>query len=370
MAVTSRTAPRTARRCQSGISRLFDGDPRVPWRDSHGSDLRTAALRRETSVLGRYLALGLVALVASGTSPVGSGSRLGGRPLELVAARGSLWALVCDRGCSGEARRSVGRVVRVDPRDGHVVASTKLAHPSALGAGGAGVFATDFWGNAVRRLDPGTLRVTASLGLTLPFAFVPGDDAFLPEYVAVGEHAIWVSSDRGALARIDPRLARVESSVRLPPDTIGGIAVGGGAVWVAESLLGVARVDPMRSRVVGRIRIARLAVDQVVVAGGAIFAIGGRTSSGALSGGSAVARIDPSRNRVRAVTLLPAGAPVIARGAGALWVGIRERSLLVRIDARTGAVSRLRARIGVALAFAGGRLWTADADGALRQLPT
>jgi len=321
-------------------------------------------------VLGRFLALGLVALVASVTGHVRSDRQLGGRPLELVAARGSLWALVCDRGCTGEGRRSVGRDVRVDARDGHVVASTKLAHPGALAAGEAGVFATDFWGNAVRRLDPATLRVTASLGLTLPFAFVPGDDAFLPEYVSVGEHAVWVSSDRGVLARIDPRLARVESSVRLPPDTIGGMAVGAGAVWVAESLLGVARVDPVRSRVVAHIRIARLAVDQVVFAGGTIFAIGGRTSSGALSGGSAIARIDPSRNRVRAVTLLPTGAPVIAGGAGALWVGIRERSLLVRIDARTGAVSRLRARIGVALVFAGGRLWTADADGTLRRLPT
>ena len=169
---------------------------------------------------------------------------------------------------------------------------------------------------------------------------------------------------------IDPRLARVESTVRLPPDTIGGIAVGAGAVWVAESLLGVARVDPLQGRMVARIRIARLAVDQVVVAGGAIFAIGGRTSSGALSGGSAVARIDPSRNRLLAVTQLPAGALVIAGGPGAIWVGVPARSLLMRIDARTGAVSRLRARIGVALAFAGGRLWTADADGTLRRLPT
>jgi hypothetical protein len=321
-------------------------------------------------VLGRFLALILVVLAASGTSPVRSDTPLGGRPLKLVAARGALWALVCDRGCSGTGRRSVGRVVRVDPRDGHVVASARLAHPSALGAGEAGLFATDFWGNAVRRLDPGTLRVTASLGLTLPFAFVPGDDAFLPESVAVGEHAVWVSSDRGVLARIDPRLARVESTVRLPPDTIGGIAVGAGAVWVAESLLGVARVDPLRSRVVARIRIPGLAVDQVVSAGGTIFAIGGRTSGGAPNGGSAVARIDPSRNHVRAVTRLPAGELVIAGGAGALWIGIRERSVLVRIDARTSAVSRLRARIGVVLAFAGGRLWTADADGALRRLRT
>ena len=48
-----------------------------------------------------------------------------------------------------------------------------------------------------RETPTATLRVTASLGLTLPFAFVPGDDAFLPEYVSVGEHAVWVSSDRG-----------------------------------------------------------------------------------------------------------------------------------------------------------------------------
>src|SRR5205085_5452124 len=216
---------------------------------------------------------------------------------------------------AGDGRRSVGRIVRVDPRRERVTASTKLAHPSALAVGGAGVLATDFWGNAVRRLDPATLSVTARLGLTLPYDFVPGDDAFLPESITVGEKAIWVSTARGVLARVDPRLTRVDYSVRLPPDTTGGIVVGAGAVWVAESLLGVARVDPVRNRVVARIRIDGLAVDRVVYAGGQIFAIGGRTSGGALSGGSAIARIDPRRNRIRAVMSFPDGELVIAGSA-------------------------------------------------------
>jgi len=57
--------------------------------------------------------------------------RVGGIPLKL-AGEGSLWVLTCNRACSGEARESVGRIVRVDPQSGHVTASVTVRRPQAL----------------------------------------------------------------------------------------------------------------------------------------------------------------------------------------------------------------------------------------------
>jgi hypothetical protein len=183
--------------------------------------------------------VGVVALfmaaVASGSQgqAVERSFRLSGTPLELIAGRGSLWALTCDHGCRGEARRSVGRIVRIDPRRGRVVASATLRRPGALAIGAAGLYATDFLRDTVRRFDLRTLRVVRRLKLRPPTWFRFRDHAFLPEAVAVGDGAVWIVSDRGAVLRSDPPLRRVVATVRLPAgafgDPVGGVAVGPGA---------------------------------------------------------------------------------------------------------------------------------------------
>ena len=59
--------------------------------------------------------------LAAHDQTVGLSTRVGGVPLELVSARGSLWVLTCERRCAGEARRSAGRVVRVVAETGSLV---------------------------------------------------------------------------------------------------------------------------------------------------------------------------------------------------------------------------------------------------------
>jgi hypothetical protein len=313
-------------------------------------------------VLRTLLALGLV--FAAGAARPPNVLELHGRPLQLVAGRGSLWALTCDRGCSGEARRSSGRVIRIDPIRKQVVASARLSDPSALGVGEAGVFATDFWRGRVRRLDPRTLRVVAARRLVLPFELVPGDRAFLPENVAVAGRAVWVSTARGVLVRLDPSLRHVVASVRLPPDTVGGIAVGDRSVWVAESLLGLARIDAETNVARVHVRVPGLAVDQPLVADGRVFAVGGVVSGRTLTGGAAVAAVAP---RIATVARFPRGPAAVAAGGGSVWAGRMNGDGLVEIDASSGRVVRhLTARIGIALAHAGGKLWTVDRDGRLR----
>jgi streptogramin lyase len=316
------------------------------------------------------------------STPAGQGRseaapiRLGGSPLALVSARGSIWVLICDRRCSGEGRRSAGRVVRIDPRRRRILTSTPIARPGALAVGAQAVYATDFWRHEIRRLDPATLRETARLKLVLPpqVASRSRYAAFLPNDVAVGADAVWVSTEWCALERIDERLSRAVARVRLPCDAYQTMAFGAGALWISESLAGVYRVDPGTNRVSARIQIGprsgRLIPVRFLFARGSVLAVGAWTRGGSLTGANALARLDPHSNRVDAITPLPSGQLVAAFGEGMLWIARVGGSSIERIDPRTGRVTgRRRATIGIALAVgAGGRLWTADRNGTIRLL--
>lgn len=324
------------------------------------------------------LGLALAALMVGGPASArhsaldGRSIRLGATPLELVGTRDSLWVLTCDRRCSGEARRSVGKIVRIDPRQGRVLASVPLSRPHAIAVGSGGIYAADFWRDTLLRLDPRTLRTTARLRLVLPFEVAPSDNAFLPFDVAVGRDAVWVSTARGALARVDLRVSRVVAMVRLPVKG-GEIAVGEGAVWLAEGLRGVYRVDPRTNRVSARIRIGPpagpLAVGRPLVGGGKVLAVGSWTRGDVLINRRGLARIDPRRNRLEAVTPLPSGALAVAIGKDSLWVARSGGSSVERIEARTGRViGRFRASDVTALAVAGGHVWMATRGGTIGRL--
>jgi DNA-binding beta-propeller fold protein YncE len=299
---------------------------------------------------------------------------LGGRQLRLAAGRGSLWVLTCDRGCTARSRPNSGRVLRIDPDNGRVIASTGLGGGTDLAVGAGGVYVTNFWTGTVRRLNPRTLAVTAKLTLELPFELVPGDRAFLPSAVATTARALWVSTARGVLARLAPDLSRVTATVRLPFDATGDIGAQRGAVWSAEQLGGVYRVDPATNRVVARIRVGRrgrrLAFQSVVLGGGKVYAIGVRTGKHQVATGRhALARIDPLTDRVEAVTSLPIGAgSTFAYGAGALWVAQLDGPGVYRIDPATGQVTdRLAANAAAGLLVADGWLWTASPGGTVQR---
>jgi streptogramin lyase len=303
--------------------------------------------------------------------------RLGGTTMQLLAGQGSLWVLTCERGCSGEARRSGGRIVRIDPRTAGVVASATIPRPLTIAVGAGGIYATDFERNTVRRIDLRTLGVTGRLKLRLPFRFSARDNAFLPQTVTVGSRAVWVDSDRGALVGGDPRLRRIVASLRTPPgaagDTVDGIAAGAGGVWLAESLAGVYRVDERTKRIDARIRVPLAAgkfdATKIFPTDGRILALGVKTSAGVLTQRNVLARIDANHNRVEGITSLPSGQLVATTGEGSLWVARVGQSTVERLDPHTGRVlTRFRAQVGTALAVAGGHLWTSSAGGVVRQV--
>ena len=318
-----------------------------------------------------------IAAAAPSSQARGQALHLGGTPLQLLAGRGALWVLTCDRGCTGEARHASGRVIRIDPRNGRVVASATVPRPGTIAIGPTGLYATDFWRDTLRRIDLGTLRVVRTLKLRLPFRFSPSDNAFLPEAVAVGRGAVWIASDRGALVRTDLRLHRAVASLRTPPDAlgdpVGGVAVGAGGVWLAESLAGVYRVDQRTNGIGAKIRVPLAAggfdAVQVFPMTGHVLALGAKTSGNVLTHRNLLARIDANQNRLEGVTRLPSGQLVATLAKGSLWVAQFGGSTVERLDPRTGrVVARFRAQVGTALAVAGGHLWTASPRGVVRQL--
>jgi streptogramin lyase len=346
----------------------------------HQSPLVVEARARAAPIL----CLTLAGLALAGAAPISARTiaprsvDLGGTPLQLVAARGALWALTCDHGCSGEGKRSVGRLVEIDPRNAHVIATTKLARPGAIAVGTSGVYATDFWRGTVRRLDPRTLRLSATLHLKLPFVITTSttrDDAFLPEAIAVGGGSVWVATARGALARTGPRLRHVGAMLRLPGDAFQAITVTPGAVWLSESLLGIYRISTETNKVVARLPVGpaggRFDPVQLIPTDTQLLAIGQWTNAGTLTNRNGLTRVDSTRNRVTDVTPLPAGELTSAYGAVSLWVGHVNTTTLTQIDPRSGkTLRRLHVRVGRMLAFAGDTLWTALGNGTLQQVPT
>jgi sugar lactone lactonase YvrE len=333
-------------------------------------------LRWATSVVGAFVLL-VAAAPASQGRDVGQALRFGGTPLQLLAGRGSLWVLTCDRGCTGEARHSIGRIIRIDPRNARVGGSATIPRPNTVAIGAGGLYATDFQQGTIRRVDLHTLQVVGALKLKLPFRFSARDNAFLPEAVAVGRDSVWVVSDRGAVVRADLRLHRAIASLRMPPDAfgdpVGGIAADTNGAWSAESLAGVYRVDQRANRISAKIRIplatGRFDAVQVFPLAGQVLVLGVRTSGGALTQRNVLARIDANRNRVEGITSLPSGRLVTTAGAGSLWVARVGGSTVERVDPRTGrVVARFQAQAGTALAFAGGHLWTVSPRGVVRQV--
>jgi outer membrane protein assembly factor BamB len=287
------------------------------------------------------------------TAQIGVGH--GGGPLVFDA--GSLWV--------GAWRDR--QVVRVDPRSNRVVARFPAGGPNpaglAVGAGTIWVVHPDT--DEVVRLDPGTGRVVARIKLDpLPFQVGAGDRRFLPSLVAVGRGAGWVASGRGAVARIDAASNRVVAVLKLLPARPAAIAVAGGSVWVAAGGGGVARIEAATNRLLGAIRLD-LYAERVAVGGGAVW-VGGPTTDPIVEIAGAVARIDATTGRVRAV--VPTGLPIgLAAAAGAVLVTEPDTvggALECIHPGATPAAMTLQPALGE-LAVGGGAIWVADRRGSL-----
>jgi streptogramin lyase len=328
------------------------------------------------------------------------------------------WAVTCTRRCGDDGRHSVGRLLKL--REGQIVSTTTLPDPSSVAVGVGAVWVADFWNSTVTRVDPDTGKVIATIPLKLPepirFQCNPDgsscagvNDDFLPFDVAAGEGAVWVSTERGYVAQIDPNTNRVSTYIRVeavngpcpnsptPADVhcgplgVGSIIAGNGAVWAAVDLAGVARIDPATGTVTliaipgkditvpGKEGWLFAAGDSLALNGNTLSVIGEwakptATTPGVpdymLTGEDAVAAIDTDTGTVGSIAPVPPDTSVMASAGGTLWLSGQNASTVYRFDSQTKiVVGKVDVHGQGTLAGAAGHaLWVAIPDNILRRV--
>jgi streptogramin lyase len=368
---------------------LFQAGP-----DAYQSTIKRARRhrrQRQTTVLLCVIVTTLAAGVAGATFTSSNQSlaaqvtlHLGGEPLASVANGGSIWVLTCDRNCTGTARRSQGRLVRVNAQTAHIVSSVPVNDPTQLAVGERGIWITHFWEGTVTRLSPSTEAAVATIHLRLPKPIVPGDQHFLPGAITAGAGGVWIDTARGYVAHIDPTTNRVARYIPVAADATGPLVTADGNVWIAGSLLGVLRIDPHTGAVsntpIGTSH-RRLAVADLAALGEAVWTIGTvatSTSAGAftLTLHTAIAEISTSDQHVIKTRPLPHSPAVIYSAEGSLWIGPppgqpRKGPLVIyRLNPKTGAVAHrytIHTR-GAFVAVQAGAIWLTDPSGTLTRI--
>jgi len=307
--------------------------------------------------------------------------RIGGqRPL--AVGFGFVWAISCVERCGNDERNAAGRLLRIDPSTARVTAAVPVGQAQAVAAGEGGVWVIDFWHGTVTRVDPATSRVVATIPLRLPFPVCrcPGAHDFVPFDLTTGAGAVWVVTDRGAVARIDPETNRVAAYIRIPGENGGGISVAGNRVWVATDLVhGVWAIDPATNDVVLKAHFVhgshRVEAESLVASDGAPWAGGANVrrtgdpaSPWALAPGGAVARIDPATGHLTATFDFDHPAFLAAAADHAVWVAAGT-DRFYRIDTRTDDVSGPFSFGGMLWAVTDGAGWVVTADGGIERVP-
>ena len=171
-------------------------------------------------------------------------AQLDDKPCEITAAFGSLWIVT-----------QSGRLDRVDPTSGHVIARIPVGDTSyqAIAAGDA-IWVSNHGDGTVMRVDPRTNRVTKKVELP---GVTPGGLAYLAG-------ALWIGDDSSLadhIARLDLATGAI-SSVPAGGKRPGYLTVADGAIWVSCVVDGtVSRIDATRRTVAATVHVGRSPVN-------------------------------------------------------------------------------------------------------------
>jgi virginiamycin B lyase len=238
--------------------------------------------------------------------------------------------------------------------------------PAELAAGGGWVFAGLWDTGQLLRLDPTTLRTTATLQV--------GTARTGPLSVAYGDGAVWVLNFAdGRLWRIDPATMTATLKVTLPSQP-SQVAVGDGAVWVTVCCTSsdnstrqrLLRIDPTTGAITG---------SHVVAGDGETVPLAIGTDVLVTSHNGPVLVIDPkSMNVVRTLPDLCAGCEDTAGlVAGDQGVYMTSAASVVRYDPKSGhllATSPDIPDIGASLSVQPDGIWFSGTGRVLRLDPT
>ena len=266
--------------------------------------------------------------------------QVGGAPFCPAFGAGSVWV--------GDSR--FGKVLRIDPATNTVIAEIPTGSTerkditfdnlSGIGSPSLFVVARDdmVWATrivtaftpeyALIRIDPATNEVVQVVPLTVR-----------PWAMALDGDTLWVTSrEDGVVVRVDVLSGDVEFIRVYVPEMI---AVGHGAVWVTSGTGGdfgwvpdpgafLTRINPATSMVAAVIPIdggtVGVAVDDAFV-----WVSNGGTD---LSGGSAVYKVDPATNQIIGA-IEAEGVQYMLTHAGSIWA-VRASQGTIQIDAATG----------------------------------
>jgi len=201
--------------------------------------------------------------------------------------------------------------------------------------------------NSVAVIDPETNRVVGDVPV-----------GSRPVAVAVGHGSVWVANaDDGTVVRIDPVSLRIVKTIGIGAPAVD-LAVGPDAVWVANGSDGtLSRIDPRLDAVVETIDL-RGSNELVPNTTFAVAAGAGGVWVG--SGEGTVLRLDPATGET--VTSIDVGGNAVglAVGEGAVWAAVvTERA--VRIEPRTNTVTaEVSVGLPVTLAAGEGAVWVLD----------
>jgi streptogramin lyase len=139
-----------------------------------------------------------------------------------------------------------GVVSRIDSRRNEVVATIKVA-PSSHGVvfGFGAVWVTSMQdAGLLQRIDP----ATNSVSHTIPIGPKP-------RFLAIGEGSVWTLDKDNKVRRIDPETNKVIATIvvrRGFPENGSDIEVGAGRVWARGTKVALTEIDPRTNEVVAR----------------------------------------------------------------------------------------------------------------------
>lgn len=151
----------------------------------------------------------------------------------------------------GEPPAENGLVSAIDPESGDALWSQPLRDgPSRLAESADAVWVAHFWTGSLTKLSLVTGEILASATPELPFGVGSGPDRtnFVPNDLEVAFGSVWMSTARGAVARLDVGDGRVQSVIPIlvdgAPGYIAGIAADDRWLWIAGDGWGLDRLDP------------------------------------------------------------------------------------------------------------------------------
>ena len=187
-----------------------------------------------------------------------------------------------------------------------------------------------------------------------------------PQSLATDGTVLWLLTETGSVARIDPATNTVGAGVQTggTTDLYNGISVDANGVWVTDwDTTTLFRIDPTTSKVAATIPVG-LAPKGVLATGSAVWVAD--THDGK------VFRIDPATNKIVAtITVGPtgnSGPNWLGSGFGSIWVSVPNAAAIVRIDPITNTVqATIKIPVEVtpcgSFAFTATDVWTQSCGG-------